>query len=131
MTFNYRTGLFRLWAVLSLLWVVVTALIGGMPWGAVVGLPLILGVALYLIVWIIRGFTKVQPSSEEFFDLQELRQNLASSLKTEYPELYRTKLEPLLDRLEAKYGNDVPQSEMEGLRQFLGEWMSLQSRDRT
>ena len=118
MTFNYSTGLFRIWVVLSLLWVIATALLGGMTWRALIGPPLILGIILYLIVWIIRGFTKAPPLSAQVFDLRELRTRLVSAVQAQDPELYKRELEPLLDRLEAKYGNDIPETELEALKRF-------------
>ena len=83
MTFNYRVGLFRIWVVLSLFWVIVAALAGGMPWGAVIGPPLVFGIVLYLVIWVTRGFTKVQPTPALSFDLRELRKNLVPTCITQ------------------------------------------------
>lgn len=117
MTFNYKTGLFRIWLVLSLFWVVVTAL-AEFAWGAVLGLPLVFGVVLFLVVWTIRGFGAKDHPPAQSIDLMELRQKLAST-QTEDSDTYKAELEPLLDRLEAKYGSRIPLREIEGLQQFL------------
>ena len=117
MTVNYRAGLFRVWLVFSLLWMIV-ALWAGREWGPVIGVPLVLGVVLYLIVWANRGFAIKQPPPAHTFDLSELRQDLVET-QAENPEVYTTQLEPFLDRLEAKYGNNVPVTEMDGLRQLI------------
>jgi hypothetical protein len=63
-----------------------------------------------------RGFAVKQLPSAQTFDLRELRQDLAET----NPEVFETELEPVLNRLEAKYGNNVPVDEMEGLRQLIG-----------
>jgi len=55
MTFNEKSGLFSMWLVLTLLWVLATAWTG-LRWGWVVGLPAAFGVALYLVVGAIRRF---------------------------------------------------------------------------
>jgi len=113
MTFNYRQGLFRIWLVLSLLWVAV-AVRAGLSVDSVIGVPLVFGAVLYLVVWAIRSFA-VKPSSEQTFDLRELRQNLAA-IRTENPEFYETELAPIFNRLETKYGNNVPITQMDGLQ---------------
>jgi hypothetical protein len=64
------------------------------------------------------GFAVNKPPSAHTFDLSELRQDLTET-QTENPEVYKTELEPVLNRLEAKYGNHVPVAEMEGLRQLI------------
>lgn len=109
--------MFRIWLVLSLFWVVVTVW-AGLTWGPVIGVPLVFGVVLYLMVWAIRGFAVKQPPPAQTFDLRELRQNLAKT-QSENPEVYKTELAPFLNGLEAKYGNNVPVTEMDGLRQFV------------
>ena len=65
-----------------------------------------------------QGFEVNKPQSAQTFDLSALRQDLAET-RTENPEVYKTELEPVLNRLEAKYGNNVPVAEMEGLRQLI------------
>jgi hypothetical protein len=60
----------------------------------------------------------VQPPAAQTFDLRELRRELAGT-QTEAPEVYEIELVPLLDQLEAKYGNNVPVAEMDGLRQLV------------
>lgn len=117
MTFNYRIGLFRVWLVLSLLWLAV-GLFTGADAGAIITVPLIFGIVLYLIVWAIRGFALKQQPPGETVDLRELRQDLAST-ETEDPETFRRELEPLLGRLEAKYGHHVPVHEIQGLQQMV------------
>jgi hypothetical protein len=115
MTFNYRAGLFRMWLVTSLFWVVVSVW-AGLAIGPVIAVPLGFGIVLGLIVWAIRGFAAKQPTSPETFDLGGFRKHLAET-QGGNPELH--KLEPFLTRLEAKYGNNVPKTELEGLRQLV------------
>lgn len=55
MTFKDKSGLFSMWLVLTLLWVLATAWTG-LGWDWVVGVPGAFGVALYLVVGAIRGF---------------------------------------------------------------------------
>jgi len=116
MTFNYKAGLFRIWLVLSLLWVVLTAW-AGFRWGAVAGVPLAFGVVLYLVVWAIRGFGVKQTPPALMVNLTELRQELS---QTTDPEAYKTEMEPLLDQLEAKYGSSsVPLGEIQGFQNII------------
>lgn len=51
-------------------------------------------------------------------DLGELRSDLAKT-QAESPEFYKRELAPALDRLGAKYGNNVPVAEVDGLRQLV------------
>jgi hypothetical protein len=62
-----------------------------------------------------RGRAVKQPPSAQTFDLRKLRQDLAET----NPEVYQTELEPVLDRLDAEYGSNVPVAEMEGLRELI------------
>jgi len=62
--------------------------------------------------------TVKEPPSAQTFDLSELRQDLVETQR-ENPEVYKTELEPVLNRLEEKYGNNVPVAEMEVLRQLI------------
>ena len=117
MTFNYRVGLFRSWLVLSIFWVVVTAW-AGLPVEAVIGVPLGLGLVVYAIVWALRGFGAKQRPPRGFFDLNELRLELAS-VGTQSPETYKDEIEPLLDLLQAQYGICVPNSEMDRIQQAI------------
>jgi hypothetical protein len=119
MTFNYRIGLVRAWLVLSLLWVAISQW-ASLSWGAAIGVPLAVAVVLYLVVWAIRRFAVKEHLPAQTFDLSELRRNLART-QADNPESYKTELEPFLDRLEAKYGNIVPTSEMGGLQQLVKE----------
>jgi hypothetical protein len=68
--------------------------------------PVVFGVILYLVVWIIQGFTKESPPSAATFDLRELRQNLAEA-QTADSKGYQeglAELEPYLNQLEASTG---------------------------
>lgn len=112
MTFNYRVGLFRIWLVFSLFWMIV-ALVEEFAWGQAIGVPLGLGVVRYLIVETIRGFVVKPPAPMQTFDLRDFRQDI----QAETPDGYKT-IEPILDFLEAKYGNNVPLTEMDNLRQL-------------
>lgn len=112
MTFNYKTGLFRVWLVLSLLWLVV-AMFAGANAGVILIVPLVVGGVLYLIVWAIRGFAVKEHPPAHTFDLQELREQLAAETD---PELLKREVDPLLNRLQAEYGNHVPLSELAGLQ---------------
>lgn len=82
MTFNYKTGLFRVWLVLSLLWLAV-GLFAGADAGAIITVPLVFGVVLYLIIWAIRGFAVKERPPADTFDLQEFRQHLAAETDPE------------------------------------------------
>jgi hypothetical protein len=62
--------------------------------------------------------TTMATPSTQTFDLSELRQDLAQTRK-ENPELYKTELEPVFDRLEAKFGNNIPVAELHGLQQLI------------
>jgi hypothetical protein len=108
MIFNYKTGLFRVWLVLSLLWLIV-GLFAGADAGTLITVSLVFGIVLCLIVWAIRGFTVKERPPADTFDLQEFRQDLAAKadpevLKRELdplPEVLKRELDPLLDRLQA------------------------------
>jgi hypothetical protein len=58
------------------------------------------------------------PPPPNTFDLSGMRQDL-SAAQSDNREFYERELEPHLNRLEAKYGNNVPVSEMEGIQQLI------------
>ncbi len=66
----------------------------------------------------ILDLTTKNVSSTQTFNLSELRQDLAE-IRKENPDLYKMELEPVFDRLEAKFGNDVPVTELHGLQQLI------------
>jgi len=63
-----------------------------------------------------QGFVVENTPSAQQFDLSALRHDLAA---TQTDDVYKTELGPVLDRLEAKYGNNVPVAEIEGLQQLI------------
>jgi hypothetical protein len=86
MTFNYKTGLFRSWLVLSLLWVAGTLFMASHPgpvdasdWGLAVTVPLIFGVLLSSGVWAIRGFGVKEPPHAPVTEVDGAPQNTVSA----------------------------------------------------
>jgi hypothetical protein len=129
MTFNYKTGLFRIWLVLTLLWIA-AAVWAGVTASMAIGLPVGFGIVLCLIVWAIRGFGVKPRTSSQTFDLNELRRNLAAA-QSDNLDIYQNELEPYLSSLGSKYGTNVPISEMEGLQQFVSAKLAgVESRKR-
>lgn len=96
MTFNYKTGLFRSWLVLSFLWVAGTLFMAANPgpvdasdWGLAVTVPVIFGVLLSSAVWAIRGFGVKEPPPAPVTELegaQGARQNTVLA-DADHPEV--------------------------------------------
>lgn len=115
MTLKYKAGLFRIWLVLCFLWIVVSAW-AGLSWGAVVSVPVAVGVVVYLVVWVIEQF----PAPP--VDVTQLRQKIAANLgvaKPEDSEVYKTTWAQPINLLEAKYGEKIPITEIHGLQQLI------------
>jgi hypothetical protein len=78
---------------------------------------------------VIRGFgVKDRPPETQFFDLEELREDL---IRTQPPDLYKNKVEPLLNFLHGKYASyRIPVSELKGLQQFAREQVLLTQKEK-
>lgn len=122
MAFNYRTGLFRVWLVLSLFWLAACLLVGAEA-GIIIAVPLLFGITLYLIIWAVRGFAVKELPPAQTVDMRELRQELGST-ETLDPKMFRCELELVLNSLEAKYGQHVPLHEIQNLQQTIGAKLS-------
>lgn len=59
-----------------------------------------------------------KPAPPQMFDLRKLRQDLAET-QAQGPEVYKSEFEPVFNRLEATYGNMVPVTQLDGLRQLI------------